>query len=108
MRILGEKALLPTGWSNDVLVTISADGRIADVQANAGNAAYDARYPVLLPAPANLHSHTFQRAMAGLTETRSPSGRDSFWTWRELMYRFLDLLSADDIEAIAEIGRAHV
>jgi formimidoylglutamate deiminase len=101
MRILGEKALLPTGWSNDVLVTISADGRIADVQANAGNAAYDARYPVLLPAPANLHSHTFQRAMAGLTETRSPSGRDSFWTWRELMYRFLDLLSADDIEAIA-------
>lgn len=101
MRILGEKALLPTGWSSDVLVTISAGGRIADVQANAGDAEYDERCPVLLPAPANLHSHTFQRAIAGLTETRSPSGRDSFWTWRELMYRFLDLLSADDIEAIA-------
>ena len=63
MRILGEKALLPTGWSNDVLVTISADGRIADVQANAGNAAYDARYPVLLPAPANLHSQHFPMSL---------------------------------------------
>lgn len=101
MRILGRTALLPNGWERDVLVSIGPDGRIADVQPNSGSAAYDHSCPVLLPAPGNLHSHAFQRALAGLTETRSPAGRDSFWTWRELMYRFLDLLSPDDIEAIA-------
>ncbi len=56
---------------------------------------------ILLPAQSNLHSHTFQRAMAGLSEARSPAGRDSFWTWREIMYRFLDILGPEDIEAIA-------
>ncbi|HET7409667.1 MAG TPA: formimidoylglutamate deiminase, partial [Paracoccaceae bacterium] len=58
---------------------------------------------ILLPAPGNLHSHTFQRAMAGMTEARGPAGRDSFWTWRELMYRFLDRLGPDEIEAIAAL-----
>ncbi|MEL7466772.1 MAG: formimidoylglutamate deiminase, partial [Pseudomonadota bacterium] len=57
----------------------------------------------LLPAPANLHSHAFQRAMAGMTERRGPAGRDSFWTWRDLMYRFLDQLSPEDVEAIAAL-----
>jgi formimidoylglutamate deiminase len=50
----------------------------------------------------NLHSHAFQRAMAGMTERRGP-GDDSFWTWRELMYRFLDVLAPDDVEAIAAL-----
>ena len=49
----------------------------------------------------NLHSHTFQRAMAGLAERRGPSERDSFWTWRAVMYRFLDLLTPEEIEAVA-------
>ena len=51
----------------------------------------------------NLHSHAFQRAMAGMTERRGP-GDDSFWTWRELMYRFLDVLSPEDVEAIAALA----
>ncbi len=58
---------------------------------------------MLLPAPVNLHSHAFQRAMAGLTEARGPDPRDSFWTWRSLMYRFLDRLSPEDVQAIAEL-----
>jgi formimidoylglutamate deiminase len=48
----------------------------------------------------NLHSHAFQRAMAGMTEARG-AGQDSFWTWRTLMYRFLDRLTPDDVQAIA-------
>ena len=48
----------------------------------------------------NLHSHAFQRAMAGLTERAGPEG-DSFWRWREVMYRFLAILTPDDVEAIA-------
>lgn len=62
----------------------------------------DERVDVLLPALGNLHSHAFQRAMAGMTETRA-AGRESFWTWRDLMYRFLDRLTPDQIEAIAAL-----
>lgn len=54
----------------------------------------------VVPGIANLHSHAFQRAMAGLTE-RQQSEADSFWTWREWMYRFAATLSPDDVHAIA-------
>lgn len=54
----------------------------------------------VVPGLPNLHSHAFQRAMAGLTERRG-SETDSFWTWREQMYRFVERLTPDDLEAIA-------
>jgi formimidoylglutamate deiminase len=56
-----------------------------------------------LPGMVNLHSHAFQRGMAGLAE-RAGTGEDSFWTWREVMYRFLDHLTPDDVEAIATMA----
>jgi formimidoylglutamate deiminase len=93
-----EQALLPGGWAGNVLVGIGADGRILSVardQAPAGR-----RLDILLPAPANVHSHAFQRAMAGLTEQRGPDPADSFWTWRQLMFRFLDRLTPDHVQAI--------
>jgi formimidoylglutamate deiminase len=103
--IFAEKALLPEGWVDNVLVEIGNDGRIAAVsEGRALPASNAARAPVLLPAVSNLHSHTFQRAMAGLAERRGPSERDSFWTWREIMYRFLDVLTPDDIEAVAALA----
>lgn len=98
--IFAQTALLPEGWASDVKISIGADGRIETVEKGVGDSG-GVRVEILLPAVANLHSHTFQRAMAGLAEARSPSGRDSFWTWREVMYRFLDVLSPDEIEAIA-------
>jgi formimidoylglutamate deiminase len=48
----------------------------------------------------NLHSHAFQRAMAGLAERRGP-GEDSFWTWRETMYAFAARVGPDELQAIA-------
>ncbi|MBK5926753.1 formimidoylglutamate deiminase, partial [Rhodobaculum claviforme] len=96
-----EQALLPDGWARDVRVDLGADGRIAAVTPD--SPACGTRHAVLLPAPANLHSHAFQRAMAGLTERRGPDPSDSFWTWRRLMYRFLDRLTPDDVEAIAAL-----
>jgi formimidoylglutamate deiminase len=93
------QALLDSGWARDVLIEIGADGRIARVEPNAAPAG--TRHAIVLPAPANLHSHAFQRAMAGLTEKRGPDPRDTFWTWRQLMFRFLDRLTPDDVEAIA-------
>jgi formimidoylglutamate deiminase len=55
---------------------------------------------IALPGMPNLHCHAFQKGMAGLGERRGPAG-DSFWTWREVMYRFLGQLTPDDVEAIA-------
>ncbi|GAB5507378.1 MAG: formimidoylglutamate deiminase [Rhizobiaceae bacterium] len=99
--VFAESALLPDGWANDVLVKIGDDGRISEVTPNAAPDPAATHAPVLLPAISNLHSHTFQRAMAGLAERRGPHERDSFWTWREVMYRFLEILTPDDIEAVA-------
>lgn len=95
--IWAEQALLPGGWARDVAVTLSG-GRIAAVEA--GVPRRGRSVGCLLPAPVNLHSHTFQRAMAGMAEVRG-LGSDSFWTWRDLMYRFLQHLTPDDVQAIA-------
>jgi formiminoglutamate deiminase len=99
--IFARRALLPTGWATDVRVTM-ADGRIAAAQTETQAQAGDVRVDVLLPALANLHSHAFQRAMAGMTEIRA-KGRESFWTWRDLMYRFLDRLTPEQMQAIAAL-----
>lgn len=94
-------ALMPEGWARDVRLVFE-EGRIATVALNAaprpGDNVLAGR--ALIPAPSNLHSHTFQRAMAGMTERRGPTP-DSFWTWRRLMYKFLDHLTPDQVEAIA-------
>lgn len=94
-------ALLPEGWARDVRLVIE-DGRVVALDANSAPRPGDNLLAerALLPAPSNLHSHTFQRAMAGMTERRGPSP-DSFWTWRRLMYKFLDHLTPDQVEAIA-------
>jgi formiminoglutamate deiminase len=96
-----ERALLPGGWAHGVRVGIGADGRIAAVAA--GSAPEGTRVPLLLPALANVHSHAFQRAMAGLSEARGPQPRDTFWTWRQIMFRFLEQLTPEDVEAIAAL-----
>ncbi len=95
MLLHAASALLPEGWAKDVRIRIER-GRIAEVSTGVPGQGHG----VLLPAPVNLHSHTFQRAMAGLTEHRT-AGQDSFWTWRTLMYRFLERLSPEDVQAIA-------
>jgi formimidoylglutamate deiminase len=99
MEIWAEQALLPDGWARDVGVTIGGDGRIARVAK--GVTPRGERVAILLPAPANLHSHAFQRAMAGLTESRSPDPKDTFWTWRRIMFRYLEQMTPDQVEAIA-------
>ena len=99
-------ALLPEGWRDDVLVE-TRDGTITSVTSGvtAGDAAH---FPgPAVPGVPNLHSHSFQRGMAGLAERRG-DGPDSFWTWREVMYRFLDRLRPDDIEAIAAFAFAEM
>ncbi len=99
--VWAKSALLPSGWASDVRVDIDDAGRIADVQPNTERAGEVVG--MLLASPVNVHSHAFQRAMAGLTERRGPNPSDSFWTWRQLMFRFLDRLTPDHVEAIAAL-----
>jgi formiminoglutamate deiminase len=98
-RLLFDHALLPSGWAQDVAIDIDG-GMIRSVQAGADPADHEHITGIALPGLPNLHSHTFQRGMAGLAEARGPEG-DSFWTWRQVMYRFLGRLTPDDVEAIA-------
>lgn len=98
-------ALLPSGWSRGVRVEASR-GVIARVTAGAARSAADRHEALVIPGLPNLHSHAFQRAMAGLTERRGASTKEDFWSWRELMYRFLARLEPDDVEAIAAYAYA--
>jgi formiminoglutamate deiminase len=91
------QALLPMGWARGVAVHHEA-GLITRVETGVEAVASDGA--IALPGLASLHSHSFQRGMAGLAERRGQSD-DSFWTWREVMYRFLGEITAEDVEAIA-------
>jgi len=97
-----EAALTPEGWARDVRIRV-ANGRIVGLETGVKRGPTDAGGGVALPGLANVHSHAFQRAMAGLTEARGPSD-DDFWTWRALMYRFLDRGGPDEIEAITALA----
>ncbi len=100
--VFARKALLADGWHDDVRVIFDESGIINAIGTGREPQEDDVATDVLLPAPGNLHSHAFQRAMAGMTEHRS-SGQDDFWSWRTLMYRFLDVLTPEAIEAIAAL-----
>ena len=97
--IHARQALLADGWARDVRLRVE-DGRIAAVEAGAPPAPDDERHDAILPGLPNLHSHAFQRGMAGLAETRGP-GSDSFWSWRTVMYRFALSMTPEDVEAVA-------
>jgi formiminoglutamate deiminase len=97
--IFAEQALLADGWQHNVRLSL-ADGSLAGIEVDAGPAPSDERHAIVLPGMPNLHSHAFQRGMAGLAETRGP-GADSFWSWREVMYRFALSMTPDQVEAVA-------
>ena len=101
-----QSLLLADGWASQVRLGIR-DGRIAEFTADAPAEAGDQRHALGLPGLCNVHSHAFQRGMAGLAETRGPA-EDNFWTWREVMYQFLDRLTPDDVEAIAALAYAEM
>ncbi|EKF60713.1 N-formimino-L-glutamate deiminase [Agrobacterium albertimagni AOL15] len=95
-----ERALLPEGWANDVTIGVDQSGSIASIECGTvlGQDSTLLAGPVV-PALPNLHSHGFQRAMAGLAEIAG-STVDSFWTWRDTMYRLVGQMSLDDVEAV--------
>lgn len=97
-------ALLPDGWADNVLIEYDKDGWIVGVDAfkTPQHGKSEAEYVTgpLIPGMPNIHSHAFQRAMAGLTE-RASGKKDTFWSWRDTMYRFQSQLEPEDMEALA-------
>ncbi|WP_428262417.1 formimidoylglutamate deiminase [Haliangium sp.] len=113
-RVFAKHALLPAGWADDVSIEIAPEGDIVRVDRDSAVAAAEVARGTVIPGMPNLHSHAFQRAMAGLGERAAgadPRGdgddsaararEDSFWSWREAMYRFVGRLEPDDVRAIA-------
>ncbi|MEM8932015.1 MAG: formimidoylglutamate deiminase [Acidobacteriota bacterium] len=95
------EALLPSGWARDVTLDVDGRGAILSVEAESTPRHEAVRLPgAVVPGVPNVHSHAHQRAMAGLAE-RSGDGPDSFWTWREVMYGFVDRMCPEDLQAIA-------
>ncbi len=99
-RLFARHALLPEGWRHDVLLEWDASGDLAGVTAGVAQPAGVETAQYALPGMVNLHSHSFQRALGGRTE-KAGDGQDSFWTWRDLMYRFARNITPEHIEAIA-------
>ncbi|WOD20482.1 formimidoylglutamate deiminase [Paraburkholderia kirstenboschensis] len=105
--LFAEHAYLPGGWRRDVLLEWNVDGTLTrvepgtrDVPASVATAAGP-----IMPGMPNLHSHAFQRAMAGLTEYRAASATgatDNFWSWRDLMYRFAARITPEGLASVAQ------
>ena len=85
----------PAGWRGDA--GLEAEGgritRVLDAEPS-----WDGGW--VLPGIPNLHSHAFQRVMAGVAE-RQTHAQDSFWTWRETMYRIAARFDPDSLQAVA-------
>jgi len=101
-----ETALVGNDWADRVRLEI-IDGLISVIATGVDPVPGDERHAIGLPGLPNLHSHAFQRGMAGLAEQRGTTG-DDFWSWRELMYRFLDRLGPEDVEVIAALAYAEM
>jgi formimidoylglutamate deiminase len=101
-----ESVLLPQGWASQVRLT-EAEGHIARVVVGVPAEQGDECHAIGVPGLPNVHSHAFQRGIAGLTERRG-GGEDSFWSWRELMYRFVERIDPDEFEALSALAYAQM
>lgn len=97
--IFAELALLPGGWAHDVRIGADASGTIVDVITGAAPDGAVHAKGALLPGMPNVHSHAFQRAMAG--EAERGSGNADFWSWRDVMYRFAARITPEHLEPVA-------
>ena len=100
--IWAKTALTEQGWQDSIRIGITQTGHIGSVSSGPPDGCE--KYSIILPAMVNLHSHTFQRAMAGLTESGVSDTESNFWGWRQLMYRFLEQLTPDDVQTIAQMA----
>ena len=100
MEIYARKALLQSGWANNVRLQLAA-GRIAAIEPDSNERDAGPSTGIVIPGLCNAHSHAFQRALVGRTEQRSPAEHDNFWSWRQRMYELAARLDVETLGAIA-------
>ena len=97
---LADAALLPQGWAENVLIEVGPSGNIAGVTPDCPMPHAEHIDGIVIPGMIDLHSHAFQRALAGLTQ-RLGVDEASFWTWRDRMYAFAGRITPEDQRVIA-------
>jgi formimidoylglutamate deiminase len=103
VELLFERALLPDGIARRVAVRIADDGTLRTIATDVQSSAALVVRGLAVSGMPNLHSHAFQRGMAGAAEV-SAAADNSFWGWRETMYRFVERLRPEDVAAIAAMA----
>ncbi len=101
MRLFARHAFLPGGWASGVLMEVGPDGTFGEIRVDAEPGGAEVVAGAALPGMANVHSHAFQRAMAGTAERRVQRD-DDFWSWREAMYALAATLDPDSLYALAQ------
>jgi len=99
-KLYAENILIGSDWQSDLTLSIASNGKILSIEPGRDTNAVGLKGTVL-PGMVNCHSHAFQRSFAGFSEFRGES-KDSFWSWRDIMYRFVSKLSPDDFHTIAK------
>ena len=101
LKIYCRQILQDDRWCSDVILNLTPDGVISGIEQGSSGSADVSINGVVIPGMPNAHSHSFQRVIAGLTGPRGNS-TDSFWSWREAMYRTANQISPDQFGAVAE------
>jgi len=100
VKLYAEKVLVGNQWQANKTLHINANGYINDI--TDGKASDSASIKgAVVPGMVNCHSHAFQRAFAGFSEYRGNKA-DSFWSWRDIMYRFVAKMSPEDAHKVAK------
>jgi len=94
--------LTPVGWIDNARICIDEKGYITSISEFPDGESRVGLKGHVVPGMPNLHSHAFQRQMAGLTETGGGKA-DSFWTWREAMYGLAGRITPEALQAIAAL-----
>lgn len=88
--------LAPDGVRQNARLLVDDNGFITAIE-DAGDEARTGYFA--LPGMPNAHSHCFQRVLAGFGERNR--GADSFWDWRENMYRLANRVTPEALYIIA-------
>ena len=100
-KIFCKDALLPIGWTKDVLIEIDLTGTIISIAPNSKKRNAQMYFDMVIPGMPNVHSHVHQIALAGRTE-RARNSNENFWGWRDMMYQFLKNITPSDLKVFAE------
>jgi len=100
VKLYADSVLVGNQWQENITLSIDAAGFITAIEQGRSEDA-ESVSGAIIPGMVNCHSHAFQRAFAGFSEYRANQS-DSFWSWRDIMYRFVAQMSPQDAHHVAQ------